>query len=114
MMSKEDKDAYVEMVLQSDVYLKPVAEQNIFMMAVQTNNDIEGWHHASNRRVTGRWQTPFYLLIELLHERSQACCPSHQVGALKESSERSTDPYKVNFLTTGRITKRTAHQLNSF
>ena len=35
-MSKEDKDAYVEMVLQSDVYPKPVAEQ------LQSNvNEVE-------------------------------------------------------------------------
>ena len=41
------------------------------MMAVRTNNDIEGWHHALNRRAAERWQIPFYLLIELLHREAK-------------------------------------------
>ena len=45
----------------------PPSSWSIFMMAAQTNNDIEGLHHALNRRAAGRWQMPFYLLIELLH-----------------------------------------------
>ena len=30
------------------------------MLSVRTNNDIEGWHHALNRRAAGRCGTPFY------------------------------------------------------
>ncbi|XP_068707730.1 uncharacterized protein [Montipora foliosa] len=45
----------------------PPSSWSVFMMAVWTNNDIEGWHHALNRRAAGRWQMPFYLLIALLH-----------------------------------------------
>ena len=41
------------------------------MMAVHTNNDIEGWHHALNRRAAGRWHMPFYLLIDLLHREAK-------------------------------------------
>ncbi|XP_068762327.1 uncharacterized protein [Montipora capricornis] len=49
----------------------PPSSWSIFMMAVRTNNDIEGWHHALNRRAAGRWQMPFYLLIELLHREAK-------------------------------------------
>jgi len=41
------------------------------MMAVRTNNDIEGWHHALNRRAAGGWHMPFYLLIDLLHREAR-------------------------------------------
>ena len=32
----------------------PPSSWSIFMMAVRTNNDIEGWHHALNRQAAGR------------------------------------------------------------
>ena len=41
----------------------------IFMQPTRTNNDIQGWHNALNRRVSGRCSLPFYVLIQLLkHE----------------------------------------------
>ena len=43
----------------------------VFMMTVRTNNDIEGWHHALNRRACGRWDMPLYLLNELLHREAR-------------------------------------------
>ena len=44
VMSKEDKDAYVEMVLQSDVYLELVAEQlqsNVHEVKTSGSDDVE-------------------------------------------------------------------------
>ena len=49
----------------------PPSSWSIFMMAVRTNNDIEGWHHALNSRAAGRWHMPFYLLIDLLHREAK-------------------------------------------
>ena len=40
------------------------------MHAVRTNNDVEGYHHAVNRRA-GKTQIGFYLLIQVLYEESR-------------------------------------------
>ena len=40
-------------------------------MAIKTNNDIEGWHNGLHRRASGKWNMPFYLLIDLLHQEAQ-------------------------------------------
>ena len=39
---------------------------NVYGFAVRTNNHLEGWHNGLNKRV--RPQTPFYLLIQALHQ----------------------------------------------
>ena len=41
------------------------------MMAIRSNNDIEGWHNGLHRRASGKWNMPFYLLIDLLHQEAQ-------------------------------------------
>lgn len=41
----------------------PVKDWSVFMQPVRTNKDIEGWHHALNRRASGRCSLPFYVLI---------------------------------------------------
>ena len=83
----------------------PPSSWSIFMMAVRTNNGFEGWHHALNPRAAGRWQMPFYLLY---YTERPSSLPFRSGWCLKRSSkefsERTTDSYKVKFLTTGRIT----------
>lgn len=49
----------------------PLSYWHIFIIAVRKNNDIEGWHHASNRSAAGRWLMSLYLLIELLHREAK-------------------------------------------
>ena len=41
-----------------------------FKKAIRTNNDVEGWHNALNRRASGRGQLPLYLLIKFLHKEA--------------------------------------------
>ena len=41
------------------------------MMAIRSNNDIEGWHNGLHHRASGKWNMPFYLLIDLLHQEAQ-------------------------------------------
>ena len=48
----------------------PPASWSVFKRSVRTNNDIEGWHNALNRRAAGRCQLPLYLLINLLHREA--------------------------------------------
>ena len=49
----------------------PVKDWSVFMQPVRTNNDIEGWHNALNRRANGRSSLPFYVLIQLLHREAR-------------------------------------------
>ena len=44
---------------------------SVYMEAVRTNNDIEGWHNRINRKANGKSQLPFYLLIGLLHQEAR-------------------------------------------
>ena len=46
-------------------------EWSVFKQPVRTNNDIEGWHNALNRRAGGKCRLQFYLLIELLHREAR-------------------------------------------
>lgn len=49
----------------------PPATWSIYGMPVRTNNDVEGWHNALNRRASGKCQLPFYLLIQLLYQEAR-------------------------------------------
>lgn len=44
----------------------PPENWSVYGQPVRTNNDVEGWHNALNRRASGRSEIPFYQLIELL------------------------------------------------
>ncbi|XP_073258751.1 uncharacterized protein [Porites lutea] len=44
---------------------------SVFKQPIRTNNDIEGWHSALNRRAGGQCRLQFYLLIELLHREAR-------------------------------------------
>ena len=48
---------------------------SVFMLSVRTNNDIEGWHHALNRRAADRCGLPFNLLVSLLHNGARLVSP---------------------------------------
>ena len=43
---------------------------SVFGQAVQTNNDVEGWHGMLKRHAK-RGNLSFYLLVRLLHEQAQ-------------------------------------------
>jgi len=43
---------------------------SVYMQAVRTNNDVEGYHHGINRRA-GKTNIGLYLLIQLLHDESR-------------------------------------------
>ena len=40
---------------------------SVYQQPIRTNNDIDGWHNALNRRAGGQRRLPLYSLIELLH-----------------------------------------------
>ena len=49
----------------------PVKNWSVFMQPVRTNNDIEGWHNALNRRANCHCSLPFYILIQLLDREAR-------------------------------------------
>ena len=49
----------------------PPASWSVYLQAVRTNNDVEGWHYGLNRRAQGKSQLPLYMLIMLLHEENR-------------------------------------------
>ncbi len=55
--------------IESQVF--PPSNWTIYDQAIRTNNDIEGWHNALNRRAGGQANLPMYLLIELLNKEAQ-------------------------------------------
>ena len=43
----------------------------VYKQPIRTNDDLEGWHNALNRRAGGQCSLPLYLLIELLHREAK-------------------------------------------
>ena len=48
----------------------PPSSWSVFMQAVHTNNDVEGWHRRLNKRAVGG-QVPLYVLVPLLHREAK-------------------------------------------
>ena len=44
---------------------------SIYKQPVRTNNDVEGWHNALNRRASWKCGLPLYYLIELLDREAK-------------------------------------------
>lgn len=44
---------------------------SVYQQPIRTNNDIEGWHNALNRRAGGQSGLPLYSLIELLDREAR-------------------------------------------
>lgn len=49
----------------------PPSSWSVYLQSIRTNNDVEGWHNALNRRARGKSQLPLYMLIELLHQEAR-------------------------------------------
>ena len=43
----------------------------MYKQLIRTNNGLEGWHNALNRRAGGQCGLPLYLLIELLYREAK-------------------------------------------
>ena len=65
-----DLIAYIqEQWIDSTIF--PQKDWSVFKQPIRTNNDIEGWHNALNRRAGSQCRLQFYLLIELLHREAR-------------------------------------------
>nr|XP_058965772.1 uncharacterized protein LOC131792421 [Pocillopora verrucosa] len=60
---------FVEYVSQTWIHNQtwPPSSWSVYIMAIRSNNDIEGWHHGLHHRASGKWHMPFYVLLDLLH-----------------------------------------------
>ena len=60
---------FVEYVSQTWIHNQtwPPSSWSVYMMAIRSNNDIQGWHHGLHHRASGKWHMPFYTLLDLLH-----------------------------------------------
>ena len=65
---------------------RPSSCWSVFMQSVSTNDDIKGWHNSLSRRVQGKRQLSFYMLINLLH--TQARLTALQVRMVSEKKLR--------------------------
>lgn len=51
--------------------VSPPKNWSVYLQRVRTNNDLEGWHNALNRRANGQSGWPLYYLIELLEREAR-------------------------------------------
>jgi hypothetical protein len=66
-----DLFTYVEENWIEEQRLWAPATWSIFGRSIRTNNDVEGWHRRLNHNAK-KGHLPFYLMITLLHQESQA------------------------------------------
>lgn len=64
---------FVEYVSQTWIHNQtwPPSSWSVYMMAIRSNNDTEGWHHGLHRCASGKWHMPFYMLLDLLHQEAR-------------------------------------------
>ncbi|XP_066287629.1 uncharacterized protein [Branchiostoma lanceolatum] len=61
---------YVDSTWISPSAFHPPSTWSVFKKTVRTNNDVEGWHNALNKRANGKSKLPFYLLVPRLQKEA--------------------------------------------
>lgn len=95
----------------------PPSSWSCFKRRVRTNNDIEGWHNALNRRASGKSQLPFYLMINLLDREARLTSlhiklvSEKKLKRLQRRNYRSTQARIFDLWTEYEDGKRSARQL---
>ena len=79
----------------------PPQTWSVFLEAVRTNNDLEGWHNGLNRRAKGRSQLPLYILIQLLHREASLVNMQIQTKSSRDTSGRPTELCREDSSTSG-------------
>ena len=74
----------------------PPSTWSVYNKAIRTNNDVEGWHNALNRRAQGKSNLPFYLLINLLCR--EASLASLQIRLISEKKLKRNQKRKYREL----------------
>ena len=101
----EDLINYVETTWINGTYLLEC--WSIYGQPIRTNNDLEGYHNALNRRAGGRQNLPFYMLVELLQSNPNPSASSaHDISATARKDHRC-----VGYQSITACSKITARQL---
>ena len=83
----EDLVNYVETTWINSTY--PLECWSIYGQPIRTNNDLEGYHNALNRRAGGCQNLPFYMLVELLQSNPNPSASSaHDISATARKDHR--------------------------
>ncbi|XP_068757610.1 uncharacterized protein [Montipora capricornis] len=92
----EPLKALVEFIQANWVYSTTFPPENwsVYGQPVRTNNDVEGWHNALNRRASGRSDIPFYQLIEAPRMEAQLVELQMQLVADQKLSRIQRNKYR--------------------
>ncbi|KAK3731056.1 hypothetical protein QZH41_019214 [Actinostola sp. cb2023] len=88
----------------------PPSAWSVYGRSIRTNNDLEGWHNALNRRACGKGQLPMYLLIKLLH--NEASLVSLQIRLVSEKKLRRIQRRKYRQLQAKIFEQWAAYEAN--
>ena len=77
---------------------------SVYGQPVRTNNDIEVWQNALNRRACSRVQLPFYLLIQLLHRESAVCTVQVRIVFIENLKVWNWSSVTFHYLYVTRLT----------
>lgn len=77
---------------------------SVYGQPVRTNNDIEVWQNALNRRACSRVQLPFYLLIQLLHRESAVCTVQVRIVFMENLKVWNWSSLTFHYLYVTRLT----------
>ena len=95
--------AYIkEQWIESTVF--PPKDWSVYQQPIRTNNNIEGWHNALNRRAGAQCRLQFYLLIELLYREARLTSITIKLVSdkkLKRMQRKKCRRYKRNCSTAG-------------
>jgi len=69
----QDLVGYIKTSSWVESSVHPPKERSVYGQPIRTNNDLEGWHHALNRRARGRCHLPLYEMISLLYGEARMC-----------------------------------------
>ena len=85
----------VDYIKTTCIYSNTFSPENwsVFNLPFRTNNDVEGWHHRMNKKA--KINTPFYLLVELLHEEANEISTNIELLNLKKFKRRLRKKYAL-------------------
>ncbi|KAK3729886.1 hypothetical protein QZH41_005332 [Actinostola sp. cb2023] len=88
----------------------PPSAWSVYGRSIRTNNDLEGWHNALNKRASGKAQLPMFLLIKLLH--NEASLVSLLIRLVSEKKLRRIQRRKYRQLQSKIFEQWAAYEAN--
>lgn len=67
---------------------------SIYGQPIRTNNELEGYHNALNRRAGGHQNLPFYMLVKLLHREAELSLIQTRLVSLRKLKHHQCMTYR--------------------